>query len=265
MFEIRELHTTAELEAMVDLEIAVWGLKPRDAVPSSLAHVLTLRGGLVLGATEADTMIGVLLALPVRDQDEWLLWSHMTGIHPAYQGRGVGAALKRWQRTWALAQGYRQIGWTFDPLQRGNAHFNFHVLGQDAPLVVSDYHENFYGELDDDINRGIPSDRLEVRWLIDQPPLTPVAPERDGQALLTRDPATWLPVLHLDQPPWAAAVQHMTIPSDLEAVRQFAPEGVLAWRLALRSAMQAALARGYQVVDFAKSADDPVYVLRRDA
>ncbi|MBK8021759.1 MAG: GNAT family N-acetyltransferase [Chloroflexi bacterium] len=143
MIDIRVLHTIDELEAAVDVELAVWGLNPRNAVPSALMHVLTLRGGLVLGAYEEDRMVGMLLSLPAQDGDEWMLWSHMTGVHPQVQGRGIGLALKRVQREWALAHGYRRIGWTVDPLQRGNAHFNFRLLGQDAALCATAYHVNF--------------------------------------------------------------------------------------------------------------------------
>jgi predicted GNAT superfamily acetyltransferase len=52
------------------------------------------------------------------------------------------------------------IGWTFDPLQRGNANFNFNRLG----VVVRAYHVNFYGEMNDDINSGLASDRFEAWW-----------------------------------------------------------------------------------------------------
>ena len=105
MIDIRALHTIPELEAAADVQTAVWGLNPRNVVPSSIAHVMTLRGGLVLGAYDADQMIGMLLAMPAQDHGERILWSHMTGVLAQYQGRGIGAALKRFQREWALSYG----------------------------------------------------------------------------------------------------------------------------------------------------------------
>ena len=48
--DIRALDHPAQLEQVVNLEIEVWGLSPRDAVPSNLLHVFAIRGGPVLGA-----------------------------------------------------------------------------------------------------------------------------------------------------------------------------------------------------------------------
>jgi len=262
MIELRVLHTIPELEAAVDLELSVWGLNPRHAVPSALMHVLALRGGLVMGAYVDERMVGMLLSLPAQDGDEWILWSHMTGVHPEYQGRGIGLALKRQQREWALAHGYRTIGWTVDPLQRGNAHFNFHLLAHDAALSACTYHVDFYGAMDDDINRGIPSDRIEALWRIDQPCLhTPLPVET--YPLLSAD-AELRPVPTTDLISWAAPAYTVALPRSLDAVRGAASTaGVLAWRLAVREALQAALAQGYVIVNFLSSPDLNAYLLQR--
>ncbi|MFN8528848.1 MAG: GNAT family N-acetyltransferase [Anaerolineae bacterium] len=261
MIDIHILHTIAELEAAVDVEVAVWGLNPRNAVPSALMHVLTLRGGLVLGAYDGDQMVGILLALPARDGNDWILWSHMTGVIQQYQGLGIGLALKRFQRQWALENGYRAIRWTVDPLQRGNAHFNFHLLGEDAALITRTYHVDFYGEMDDDINRGIPSDRIEAEWQIDQPCLhTPI--DLTVPSLLS--PGDDLhPIRFVTETQWDSALYRASIPRSLEVIRSSAPGGVFAWRLALREALQAAFARGYAIVDFYSSPDAAQYILKR--
>jgi predicted GNAT superfamily acetyltransferase len=261
MIDIRILHTIPELEAAVDVQVAVWGFHPRSTVPSSIMHVLTLRGGLVLGAYDGDVLIGVLVALPAQDNNEWILWSHMTGVHPRYQGRGIGVALKRFQREWALAQGYRRIGWTVDPLQRGNAHFNFHLLGQEAVLTSNTYHVNFYGEMDDDINRGIPSDRIEAMWYIDQPNLNTLS-EPEGSLLLSVGGDLY-PVEAVGGQHWEASTIRIAIPHSLEIVRSKAPDAVLAWRVALRDKLQDAFANGYRIVDFSSDSDTDMYILRR--
>ncbi|MDX2160374.1 MAG: GNAT family N-acetyltransferase [bacterium] len=258
MVEIRILHTPAELETIVDLELAVWGLNPRDAVPSALMHVIALHGGVVLGAYDADRLVGLLLAFPARSTDtaEWLLWSHMTGIHPAYQSRGIGAALKRFQRQWALDNGYTRIGWTFDPLQRGNARFNFALLGADAALTAQVYHVNFYGEMDDAINRGLPSDRLEVRWHLAQPSVHPA--DRGFAPFILSATDDQLPELHMPTT-WEDRFYRVSLPVNVEGLRRAAPDKVLTWRLAVRDALQAAFAHGCQIVDFM----DDTYVLQR--
>jgi predicted GNAT superfamily acetyltransferase len=249
MVEIRALDDSAALEQVVDLEIAVWDLHPRDAVPSSLMHVLALGGGLVLGAfDDADgSMVGMLLALPVRRDGEWLLWSHMTGVHPAWRGRGVGAALKRWQWAWAREGGYTRIGWTFDPLQRGNAHFNLHLLARESPVTAAAYHVNFYGEMQDGINRGIPSDRLEVMWHLDRPPASSIE-GADAPALLAvvdGAPVVQPEGMHTDSP-----YCRIAIPDSVDALRAAGGDVLLRWRLAQRAAFQAALAAGWIVSGF---------------
>lgn len=261
MIDIRPLHTIPELEEAADVQEAVWGLNPRNVVPSSITHVLTMRGGLVVGAYDGDRMIGMLLALPAKDQDELILWSHMTGVMREYQGRGIGASLKRYQREWALAQGYQRIGWTVDPLQRGNAHFNFHLLGQDAALTARTYHVNFYGDMDDDINRGLPSDRIEAMWCIDKPSLhTPL--DSEVSAILSVGD-NLQPIGLTSDTGWDAATIQIALPRNLEAIRRQGTESVLAWRMAVRDMLQEAFARGYAIVDFSSAGGTDNYILKR--
>ncbi len=49
-FDYRVLDTLDEFEAAVALEIAIWGLHPRDAVPVNLLRALQHSGGSLLGA-----------------------------------------------------------------------------------------------------------------------------------------------------------------------------------------------------------------------
>ncbi len=259
MIDYRILHDPAELERVVDLEIVVWGLNPRHAVPSALLHVMALNGGLVLGAYDGERMVGTLVSLAVKRESEVLLWSHMTGTHPDYQRQGIGLELKRVQRRWALENGFKAIGWTFDPLQRGNAWFNLHLLGVDGALTCTQYHVNFYGDMDDDINRGMPSDRIEVRWLIDAPsqqrPINAPAP------LLVCPDANGLPATQVSQ--WDQAAYAVPVPTDLPTLRRSNPDAVLAWRIAVRDALVAAFEQGYAAVDFVKQDDQYVYLLSK--
>ncbi len=259
MIDYRILHDPAQLEHIVDLEVAVWGLNPRNAVPSALLHVMALGGGLVMGAYHGDRMVGLLVSLPVNRDGNVFLWSHMTGTHPDYQRRGIGLELKRRQRLWALDYGYKAIGWTFDPLQRGNAWFNLHLLGVDAALTIAEYHVNFYGDMDDDINRGLPSDRVEVCWQIDQP--SRQRPTGEVAALLIDTDADGLPVVQASQ--WDQTSYAVPVPSDLTALRRENFEAVLAWRIAVRDALVGALGRGYDAVDFVRQGEQYVYWLSK--
>ena len=261
MIEYRILHTMPELEAQVDLQIAVWGLNPRNAVPSAILHVMALNGGLVLGAYDGERMVGLLLCMPAYNNGEWILWSHMTGTHPDYQNRGIGLELKRFQRRWALERGYRTIRWTMDPLQRGNAHFNLRLLGADSCMYFNTYHVNFYGEMDDDINRGMPSDRIEMVWRLDQASLQ--APTPSDAPLLLRADERGCPVKTDLNLTWDEDVYLVSVPRDLDGLRRSNRPATLDWRLAVRELLQAGFERGYAAVDFAYNATECAYILRR--
>jgi predicted GNAT superfamily acetyltransferase len=97
-------------------------------------------GGQVLFAYDQEKPIGFALAFPAIDEKTTYLHSHMVGVAPDYQNRGVGRLLKLAQRDDAMARGIRLIEWTFDPLQLRNDHFNLVRLG----AVVRRYIPNFY-------------------------------------------------------------------------------------------------------------------------
>jgi predicted GNAT superfamily acetyltransferase len=185
----------------------------------------------------------------------------MTGVHPNYQRSGIGLELKRFQRRWALDNGYKSIRWTFDPLQRGNAWFNLHLLGVDAALTSAEYHVNFYGEMDDDINRGMPSDRIEVSWQLDQPNLHHVNPGKP--VLLLRADDRGYPICDASEWHWDEQLYTAAVPADLEGLRRSDRSAVLEWRLALRQVMKTAFENGYRAVDFTQHRGLYVYHLRQ--
>lgn len=257
MLEYRVLHEMHELEQAVSLSIEVWGMNPRNAPPAAILHVMALNGGLVMGAFDGDRMVGMQCALVARRGDEVSLWSHMTGVHPDYQRSGIGVEMKLRQREWALAHGYRIIRWTFDPIKAGNARFNLHLLGQTAGVLINTYHINFYGDMDDDINRGMPSDRAEVTWYLDArsfhlptetaPPPLLCADERER-------PGACAPIEDADH--YVAQ-----IPAHVDP--RLDKPGALAWRLALREVLVAAFARGFAAVDFTRHDGVCLYHLRK--
>lgn len=229
----RTTHTSAELRAFVALEIAIWGLSARDAVPSSLLHALTNNGGVLVGAYAGSQPVGLALGFPARRGKRWLLWSHMSGVHPDYQRQGIGLALKQQQRAWALENGFTEMRWTFDPLQAGNAHFNLTLLGAYADT----YHVDYYGDMDDAINSGLPSDRVEAVWDL-----------RARQSRARLRPS--------------AVQQRVEIPARLDTLE---PSAALDWRLALRATLQPALARGSRLIGFQRASGRCWYTLATPA
>lgn len=249
MLVIRELHSPDEFEQVVDLEIAIWQMPPREAVPSSMLHAIAHAGGLVAGAYENDRMVGMAMCFGAQRGDGPCVWSHMAGILPSHQRQDIGFQLKRFQRDWAVARGYREMRWTYDPLQRGNANFNLHRLG----AISNTYHVNFYGFMNDALNRDMPSDRLEVVWSFSDADVKfPRAVTSDLPQLLSVT-GNWLP--HYDQ-----AVERSQSPALLIALpasfQGQSHELKLKWRTELRRALQWAFAHGYTATNFISLKND---------
>jgi chorismate synthase len=156
----RELHSIDEFNRVFELEQAVWDMSSGDAVPAALLISVAENGGVVIGAEINGEIVGFAFGIPARKGGQWYLWSYMAGVAPGYQSQGIGVGLKAAQREWALQQGYAVIKWTFDPMQRANANFNFRRLG----VTADHYHINHYGTMTDGLNAGMQSDRLEVTW-----------------------------------------------------------------------------------------------------
>ena len=243
------------MHAVVELELATWSIPPHEVLPVHLMITIALNGGQVLGAWAGQEMIGMSVALPAWREGERILWSHMAGVHPNWQGRGVGTALKRRQYELAAAAGYRSVRWTFDPLQRGNANFNFRLPG----VWANRYYVNHYGEMEDGINAGLPSDRLEAHWPIraarSNKPSLLTAP---GQLLLMAD-AAGRPLA--ENLPDSDSPTGIEIPRGLAGLKQRDPSLALAWRLAVRAAFRTAFAWGYRATTFCDLEGRAVYQL----
>jgi predicted GNAT superfamily acetyltransferase len=161
--EVRKLTKLAEFEECVALQRAVWKESDLETEPVTLFVVASHTGGQVLGAFDGGTLVGFTLALAGLREGRGYLHSHMTGVAETHRDRGVGRALKLFQRDEALGRDIRWIEWTFDPLETRNAHFNFNLLG----CIARKYSPNVYGVTTSPLHRGIATDRLVAEWHLD--------------------------------------------------------------------------------------------------
>jgi predicted GNAT superfamily acetyltransferase len=190
----------------------------------------------------------------------------MAGVLPAWRGTGLGLRLKLAQRAAILAQGAtRWVTWTYDPLIRTNGAFNLHRLG----AVCNTYHVNVYGEVEEGINAGTPSDRCQVDWWLVSPRVEQLAHEQlpaaarrtheqlpEGAQLLTAGARQ----SGLLAPPSAAATLDgralaLPLPDDIYAIRAADPSLGMAWRHWQRETLQAAFAEGYILTDCLRHPD----------
>jgi predicted GNAT superfamily acetyltransferase len=251
------------------LDALVWGSDPVDLVPNHVTVTAVKNGGLLVGAYAPDGPeatggmvggafgwlgVGIDPAAPAAGP-KLKFCSHMAGVLPEWQGRHVGLRLKLAQRRYVLDQGLTDwITWTYDPLYRANAVFNIHRLGATSSTYIRD----LYGELNDQLNAGVPSDRCQVDWRLNSPHvLHDIEPRRqerpwDATALhilpAGADAAGFMtpgnPTLILDGRP-----QAVPIPDDVGAIRRADSSLSMAWRLYLRTVLEEAFAAGYTMVD----------------
>ncbi|MDR1825116.1 MAG: GNAT family N-acetyltransferase [Bifidobacteriaceae bacterium] len=219
---------TEDYHDIADLLAVIWptGEAGHPPVEPNLLQAIGYPGNYVSAALDGrGKVIGACMGFfgaPAHNHHH----SHIAGVLPDHEGRGIGRALKLHQRAWVLERGVTHMSWTFDPLVARNAHFNLTRLGGRAAAFL----ENFYGHMSDGRNAGQESDRIMVEWELDSPAVQALA---DGAAPVEPD-----------------HVGSIAVPADIEAIRQADPEQAVKWRIALREELQDAFDQDLQIVGF---------------
>lgn len=265
---ITPVSTIEECRIIEQLQVDIWGSRPVEVTPDHVLLTAAKEGGVVMLARAPDGQpVGFGFGFLGRTADgRWKLASHQVGVLPAYQNSGLGYRIKLAQREAVLAMGVELITWTYDPLQGRNARFNLHKLG----AVANTCYRNLYGEMRDEINRGLPSDRFRVDWWI--------ASEHVRRRLEGDQPETWppdcpvlnparfedgLPVPPDEFAPPASDACLVQVPADIDALKTANPDLALRWRFHTRQIFEQAFAQGYTAVDFLRQGDSSFYLLRR--
>ena len=274
--EIRPLVSIDEYSAAEQLQREVWGFVDVEVVPLHVLLTAAKNGGAALGAFDGDALVGFAFGFLGRDELGVKHCSHMLGVAPGARRRGIGEALKWAQREHVLDGGVERMTWTYDPLLAPNARLNLHRLG----AVCRRFRPNVYGELRDDLNRGLPTDRFEVDWWLESPSVTSRADGAPLPAAVTDADVGTLPAV-LDSedaggvrapvlPPSGRESQdapkvRAEIPADLSAVKRHDPTLARAWVEASRGVFPALFARGYAATDLLRTSGRAFYVLERAA
>ncbi|HEV8228426.1 MAG TPA: GNAT family N-acetyltransferase [Candidatus Limnocylindria bacterium] len=258
-FRIEVAREIAACAATVPIQEEVWSGDV--IVPPQLLLAVVHNGGFVaLGFVEGDAQpAGFVFGFMGIYDYHFRHHSHMLAVREPYRGSGLAKALKEAQRDHCLDQGIEVIAWTMDPLEARNATFNFAKLG----AFAREYHRDFYGAMPDKLNAGLPSDRIYVEWPIghdrtykrlkgeDRPPPLEDA-EREGIRYVLR--------AAVDRPGAVSPVageSHvlLEIPPRFQELKTKDPQLALAWRLAVREAIEPAFAQGYAAVEFLRASD----------
>ena len=255
-----DIHELGDLQDLVGLErlfAGVWGKTDEPPISSDTLKALAHSGNYVAGAFVDGRLIGGLVGwLGGNPPHDLHMHSHILGVLPDREARGLGFELKQHQRRWCLARGVRVMEWTTDPLVRRNAYFNLTKLGAEAP----EYLVNFYGEMQDGINAGEESDRLLIHWHLDSRRANDAVAGRltepDLEKLKTWGDATILSVGPDGQPVAqenSSRVLICQVPEDVVVLRATHPGLARRWRMALREALGGAMSRGYRIVGATRS------------
>jgi predicted GNAT superfamily acetyltransferase len=259
--EIRPVATHSEFAACEAVSRAVWGTDGRNVVPRELLLAMEHNGGVVLGAfAGSGELCGFVVGFLGQRDGAVRLWSHQLGVLPAYRQQGLGQRLKWAQREAALAAGVECIAWTFDPLEARNAYLNLYHLG----VVARHYSPDHYGPMDDALNAGLPTDRLEAEWWLTSPPVVErssgrvpaarslEAAQAQGAIVLLRARAG---AGGRAEPELVEAARTgrpglIAIPRDFQELKGRDRQLAAAWREQTRTAFETALTAGLRATDF---------------
>jgi len=271
---IQLLETPEEMTTIEALQRLVWPGSETDVIPAHMLLAAIHNGGLALGAFVGANLVGVAFGFPgihsTPNGPRLKHHSHILGVHPDWNGKGIGFALKRAQWQMVRKQGLDHITWTYDPLLGRNAHLNITRLG----AVCDTYLPSEYGEMRDSLNIGLASDRFQVDWWLN----TKRVERRLSHHLrpvLTLDhyltaKATLLeahtnrvsaPCLQSEFSTLTGRLLLVEIPPDFPAIRTTNLPLALDWRLHSRQVFKDAFAAGYLVTDFIHEKGRCFYVL----
>jgi predicted GNAT superfamily acetyltransferase len=245
MIETIELRSLEEMKQVQELETKVWG---EEILPTHQTLTAVKNGGIMVGAYAGEQLVGFSYGFAGFHNGKSYLCSHMLGIDESYRSQGIGEMLKRKQREIAIDKGYDGIQWTYDPLETRNAYLNLTKLN----AICDTYIENCYGEMQDGLNKGLPSDRFEIHWHLTSPYVMNKQPPNIENPVplncLTYNEAG-LPVFVAgDVQELTQAAYSMAVPKDFQGLKAARRELAMDWRLQTREQFRCLFQAGYAAV-----------------
>jgi predicted GNAT superfamily acetyltransferase len=266
-YQIRIIKSSAEMAEVEALQCLVWPGDDIEIVPVHMLRAVEHNGGLVIGVFADAQLVGFVFGFPgVKESPsgpKLFHASHMAGVHPDYRDVGLGFLLKRAQWQLVRQQKIDLITWTYDPLQSRNANLNISKLG----AVCNTYIPDYYGEMRDGLNIGMPSDRFKVDWWVNSNRVTQKLSKKPPRKL---DLAHYLsaetpfvnrsqineagliePIaLELDLIAGAPTLLLLEIPADIHYLKTTDQSLAIAWSQHIRDLFSFYFSQNYFVTDF---------------
>lgn len=235
--EINVVSDPDEVSEIIPVIRSAWGMEHMDQLVKDVVASMRFHGGLVLLARDSGKVVGMHYSFPGYRNGRIYLYSHMTGVIQDLKYSGVGKALKLAQREWASSHGYNLVAWTYDPLMALNANFNFNKLG----VFSRTYLRNFYGEMEDSLNFGMPTDRFVAEWWNGY-----AKPRMSDPKVFVNDPAQMYTENFSDE----SDVVGVYIPKDFVSVKKEDKELANKIRMGTRDIFEHLFSKGYSAVGF---------------
>ncbi len=270
--DIRLLESPEELKAVEDLQRIIWPGNEIEIVPVHIFRATIHNGGLVLGAFSGKKLVGFVFGFPGYELDGKMPRnyhaSHMAGVHPEFRNAGIGYKLKRAQWQLVRRQGINRITWTYDPLQSRNANLNISKLG----AVCNTYIPDYYGEMRDELNAGMPSDRFQVDWWVNSNRVKRrLATLKPPQINISQYLNAGIPVINqtivneagfivpdaASEDRSQAPMLLLEIPGDIQSIKQVDLNLAVSWSNHIRELFLDLFNRGYIATDFAYFSGEP--------
>ena len=168
---------------------------------------------------------------------------------------------------WSIENGYDLVIWTFDPARSKNAWLNIGKLG----VITDTYLVDHYGVMEDELNKGVPSDRFMVEWWIKSPWIEE-RPKYKFDSDLKFEYKTALSLKRTDGDTMPSEINYVDteyvaveIPIDFDNLGERTRELKVIWKYRMREAFQYYFQRGYKVVYFVRGKlnDRGIYLLKR--
>ncbi len=260
---MRNIHDFEQLRSVSALLEAVWG-RSEEGVPmnTDVLRSIVHAGGAVTGAYSSEgALVGAAALTP--SVPSMASYSFIAAAQRGGSDAGIGYAIKMYQRSWALQNGFTTMSWTFDPLVSRNARFNLVKLGAIARV----YEEAFYGQPTDEISGDDEADRLVACWALDSEravrasaainaalspsaasdPTTEDALRPPADALMSARGPDGLPMtVSRTDSRWCR------VPRDIVALRTSDPGQASAWRMAVREVFTDAFSAGLQATSMSR-------------
>jgi len=267
MLTIRPLTSISDFHAAEELQRQVWPGSELIIAPLHILLTVAQNGGVVIGAWDDDKLVGFVLGFLGTDEGDpnrpamtrLKHCSHMLGVLPDYRDKGVGYQLKIAQYHAVNQQAVRLITWTFDPIESRNANLNIARLG----AISRTYKRDNYGEMNDGLNVGLPSDRLLVEWWITSNRVKQrIGGERKrlsfesymaADMLIlnpTRANEAGLPKMIGEPFDPSGVICLVEIPSNFQVIKTKDIELAREWKRQVRRVLENAFSNGYLITDF---------------